>query len=58
MEAAEPAVAITRAVSEELVDFIAMSTHGSSGLKRFVLGSVAEKVVRESIVPVLLVTPR
>lgn len=58
VEAAEPAAAITRAVREELVDFIAMSTRGSSGLKRFVLGSVAEKVVRESAVPVLLVTPR
>jgi nucleotide-binding universal stress UspA family protein len=58
VEAADPAAAITRAVREELVDFVAMSTRGSSGLKRFVLGSVAEKVVRESVVPVLLVTPR
>jgi nucleotide-binding universal stress UspA family protein len=58
VEDAEPAAAITRAIREELVDFVAMSTRGSSGLKRFVLGSVAEKVVRESAVPVLLVTPR
>jgi nucleotide-binding universal stress UspA family protein len=58
VEAADPAAAINRAVREELVDFVAMSTRGSSGLKRFVLGSVAEKVVRESVVPVLLVTPR
>jgi nucleotide-binding universal stress UspA family protein len=58
VEAADPAAAINRMVREELVDFVAMSTRGSSGLKRFVLGSVAEKVVRESAVPVLLVTPR
>jgi nucleotide-binding universal stress UspA family protein len=58
VEAADPAVAINRAVREERADFVAMSTRGLSGLKRFVLGSVAEKVVRESVVPVLLVTPR
>jgi nucleotide-binding universal stress UspA family protein len=57
VEAADPAAAINRAVREELVDFVAMSTRGASGLKRFVLGSVAERVVRESEVPVLLVTP-
>jgi nucleotide-binding universal stress UspA family protein len=58
VEAADPATVINRIVREELVDFVAMSTRGSSGLKRFMLGSVAEKVVRESVVPVLLVTPR
>jgi nucleotide-binding universal stress UspA family protein len=58
VEAPDPATAINRVVREELADFIAMSTRGSSGLKRFVLGSVAEKVVREGDVPVLLVTPR
>jgi nucleotide-binding universal stress UspA family protein len=57
-DAADPSAAIDRAVRAELVDFVAMSTRGSSGLKRFVLGSVAEMVVRGSIVPVLLVTPR
>ena len=57
VEDSDPAAAITRAVRQELADFIAMSTRGASGLKRFVLGSVAEKVIRESDVPVLLVTP-
>lgn len=55
-EAADPAASIAAAVRRELADFIAMSTHGSSGFKRLVLGSVAERVVRESDVPVLLVT--
>jgi nucleotide-binding universal stress UspA family protein len=58
LDGVDPAAAITRAVRRELVDLIAMSTRGASGLKRFVLGSVAEKVVRESDVPVLLVAPR
>jgi nucleotide-binding universal stress UspA family protein len=56
VEANDPAAAISRVVRTELADFIAMSTHGLSGLKRMMLGSVAEKVVRESDVPVLLVT--
>jgi len=37
------------------VDLIAMGTHGRRGLVRAVLGSVAEKVVRLSPVPVLTV---
>ncbi|MES4787348.1 MAG: universal stress protein, partial [Nitrospiraceae bacterium] len=38
------------------IDLIAMSTHGRTGLSRALLGSVAEKVVRHSPVPVLLVS--
>ena len=37
------------------VDLVAMSTHGRSGLSRLVMGSVAEEVVRNAGVPVLLV---
>ena len=36
-------------------NFIAMCTHGRSGLKRWVLGSVTERVVRHSGDPVLIV---
>jgi nucleotide-binding universal stress UspA family protein len=36
------------------IDLIAMSTHGRSGLGRWALGSVAEKIVRRSVKPVLL----
>lgn len=56
VEERDPAAAILRMAREELVDFIAMSSRGAGGLKRFVLGSVAERVVRESEVPVLVVT--
>ena len=55
---ADPAAAINRAVREDSADFVAMTTRGASGLKRFVLGSVAERVIRDASVPVLLVTPR
>ncbi|MEM9194356.1 MAG: universal stress protein [Myxococcota bacterium] len=36
-------------------DLIVMATHGRSGLSRFLMGSVAERVVRTSNVPVLTV---
>lgn len=37
------------------IDLIAMGTHGRSGLARWVLGSVAERVLRHSGLPLLLV---
>lgn len=36
-------------------DLVAMATHGRSGIDRFVMGSIAEKVVRSTIKPVLLI---
>jgi len=36
------------------VDIIAMSTHGRSGVKRWLLGSVAEKILRHATKPVFL----
>jgi len=40
------------------MDLIAMGTHGHSGMGRIVFGSVAEFVVRESGLPVLMIKPR
>jgi nucleotide-binding universal stress UspA family protein len=37
------------------ISLIAMSTHGRSGVKRFLLGSVAEKLLRHSPKPIFLV---
>lgn len=42
---------------ENGVDLIVMSTHGRSGVSRWVLGSVADRVVRHSIAAVLTITP-
>ena len=37
------------------VDLVVMSTHGRTGVKHFLLGSVAERVVRSSPCPVMIV---
>lgn len=42
----------------ERVGLIAMATHGRGGVRRIVLGSVADKLVRAAAVPVLVVRPR
>jgi nucleotide-binding universal stress UspA family protein len=42
---------------EKKADLVVVGTHGRSGLGKFVLGSVAEKVFRHSPVPVLTVGP-
>jgi nucleotide-binding universal stress UspA family protein len=39
------------------VDLILMTTHGRSGISRFALGSVTDKVVRAVSVPVLIIAP-
>jgi nucleotide-binding universal stress UspA family protein len=53
----DPVGAIARAAREEGADLIAMTTRGQGGMKRLVLGSVAQGIVRQSDVPILLVTP-
>ncbi len=42
---------------ENDVDLVVMGTHGRSGLDRYLLGSVTEKVVRTADCPVLTVRP-
>jgi nucleotide-binding universal stress UspA family protein len=46
---------ILRVAEEKSVDLIVMATHGRSGVRRLVLGSVTEKVVRAAACPVLAV---
>ena len=48
---------IVGAADELGVDLIVIATHGHKGLVRFVLGSVAERVLRESRRPVLTLRP-
>ncbi|MBE0584929.1 MAG: universal stress protein [Desulfofustis sp.] len=50
-----PAEAILEAKDEVKATLIAMATHGRGGLSRFAIGSVADKVMRSSEVPVLMV---
>jgi universal stress protein A len=41
--------------SERAADLIVMGTHGRSGLHRLMLGSIAERIVREAACPVLTI---
>jgi nucleotide-binding universal stress UspA family protein len=49
---------IVRCVERRGVDLVVMGTHGRRGMRRMVLGSVAERFVRHSPCPVLLVRER
>lgn len=55
IEADSPHQGILRVVEEREADVIVMGTHGRTGLARAVIGSVADRVVRHSPVPVVLV---
>ena len=50
-----PVEEIMQFVGENAVDLIVMGTHGRSGLAHLLIGSVAERVVRTSKVPVLTI---
>jgi nucleotide-binding universal stress UspA family protein len=50
-----PADEILRAARRTRADLIVMGTHGRTGVSRVFMGSVAERVVRESRCPVLTV---
>jgi len=50
-----PAEVILRLAKEKAVDLIVMGTHGRSGLRHALLGSVAEKTVQRAPCPVLVV---
>ena len=48
---------ILKAAEENHCDLIVMGTHGRKGIDRIIFGSVAEKVVKTSPVPVLTIRP-
>lgn len=50
-----PPEEIVRIASEQKADLIVIATHGASGVHRMLFGSVAEKVLRLSTVPVMTV---
>jgi nucleotide-binding universal stress UspA family protein len=53
-----PHEGIVSCAEAEQVDLIVISTRGQSGLSRWLMGSVADRVVRGASVPVLLVSAR
>jgi nucleotide-binding universal stress UspA family protein len=50
--------ALAQYVREMSIDLVVMSTHGRGGIRRAWLGSVADYLIRNLEVPVLLVRPR
>ena len=48
---------ILEVAKEMHADVIAMSTHGYSGVQRWLMGSVADRVVHYSPIPVMLIHP-
>ena len=54
----DPAAEVLRHAREERCDLLVVGTHGRTGLSRMVLGSVAERIVRQAECPVLVVHDR
>jgi nucleotide-binding universal stress UspA family protein len=50
----EPVDEILAAAKEERADLIAMTTHGRSGFRRVLFGSIAEGVLRHAAIPLVL----
>ena len=51
----QPYEEILKEASEREIDLIVIAPHGITGLRKFFIGGVAEKVVKESQCPVLLI---
>jgi len=51
----DPAAKIVQVAQESKADLIVLGTHGRTGLRRLLMGSVAEQVVRQAPCPVLTV---
>jgi nucleotide-binding universal stress UspA family protein len=51
------AEAIVEYTTRSSIDLIVMATHGRSGIRRWVMGSVAERVLHWSCTPILMVRP-
>lgn len=57
IESNRPAETIADYAEKNGVDLIVLSTHGYTGMKKMLLGSIASKVLNEATVPVLLIRP-
>lgn len=57
VEIGKPADVIVKRAKDDPGSLIAMSTHGMSGMRRWILGSIASKVVQNATNPLLLIRP-
>jgi nucleotide-binding universal stress UspA family protein len=55
VEVNAPAAAILDLIRDREIDLVVMATHGLTGLKRFALGSVTERVIRRAACPIFTV---
>jgi nucleotide-binding universal stress UspA family protein len=55
IEQGNPSEVILKAAQEQKIDLLVMGSIGRSRMEKFILGSVAEKVVLQSRIPVLLI---
>ena len=55
--AGDPANEILKTIDSESIDLVIMGTHGYKGLEHAIFGSVAEKVLKKSPVPVMVINP-
>jgi nucleotide-binding universal stress UspA family protein len=53
----DPAEEIVACARDGDIDLVAMATHGRTGLRQLIMGSVAEQVLRRLAIPVVLVRP-
>ena len=53
----DPLEAILNCTEDLLIDLVVLATHGRTGVKRLLIGSVAEKIVRHAPCAVLTVKP-
>lgn len=53
----DPASEILKTMDSEDIDLVIMGTHGYRGVEHAIFGSVSEKVVKKSPVPVTVVNP-
>lgn len=57
VEDGQPAEKIVDYAEASGIDLIIMSTHGRGGVRRFLVGSITDKVIRSTHLPVLVIHP-
>ena len=55
--AGDPSEEILNYITTHQIDLVVMGTHGRKGIDKVIFGSVAERVVKSSPVPVMVVNP-
>jgi len=53
----EPSKAVLNCIREKKIDLVAITTHGRTGLNRLLFGNMAEKIMLQISVPVMLLHP-